>query len=568
MVVRRRVNRLRLGPVVGHTDDVSTRIWIRVFDDPSLYSLRLQGFGVVPFVSTEAAQGFLEFRTAIATARGLRPDFRYRYQVLRSGRRVPGADGVVRTMPQPGSLADLLFATISCNRQSSLGDWNALAEFVENSKPRFLLLSGDQVYLDDDSPNLFDLHLESKPELRRQAIAERYQQNWSRQPVRRVLSRVPTYMLWDDHEIRDGWGSSAGDSRTLVERFPAGRGIFTKFNAFFDDARDVYWHFQRCRAPLPGDVPDPGIPNYISAPPLAGERRAMPYAFRCGRMVVLLVDSRGDRDLWRKQFPSLGAEQWTFIDAVKSGLAADVEQFVLVTAAPIASLDPEGQSQTLVGGRTDDIELFKRGDLEGLLSLPGDDDVGALAQAAVGSNLSAITGRQFNIGPFKQSKIYDARDQWGHPLNRDEQLRLIRTVGEARTANRANSNPREVLFVSGDIHAGALFEITSTKPRYRALSLTSSGISNITNRTFLLSILVDEDFRVGPGIRSRLLDLVTEFNFGVVFVQPTGGAARTVPVIAHEGNSFAWGVELTPLLDGRILRPGGLLSGLSPLPGT
>jgi hypothetical protein len=551
---RRRVNRLRLGPIVGHTDDTSTRVWIRVFDDPRRYTLRIQGAGVVPFKSTEAVP---EFRTGLATARGLRPDFSYRYQVLRNGRLVTGAAGRFRTMPQPGSLADLLFVAVSCNRQFFDGDWTALGEFIESSKPRFLLLTGDQIYLDDDKPNLFKEHLESRPAVRRDAIAQRYQENWGRDPVRRVLARIPTYMMWDDHEIRDGWGSSPGDSETMVERFPRGAEIFAKFNAFFYDARDVYWHFQRCRAPLPIDSSDPAIPNYIGDAPPAGQKRAMPYAFRCGRMVVLLVDPRGDRDAFRKELPTLGAEQWAFIDTVTGALAADVEQLVLVTAAPIASLDPKGQSQTLVGSRTDDVAHFKRGDLEGLLNLPGDEDFGALAQAAVGSNLSAITGRRFNIGPFKQSKILDARDQWGHKLNRDEQLRLIRTVGEARTSNRTNSNPRSVLFLSGDVHVGAIYEITSAKPRYRALSLTSSGISNFTDSSFLLSIVLDENFEVGPGVRSRLLEFVTEFNFGVVYVQPTGAAARTVPVIAHKGNSFAWGLDFTPLLDGSLLKPPG-----------
>ncbi len=159
---------MRLGPIVGHTDDTSTRVWIRVFDDPGRYTLRILGAGVVPFESTETAQGVLEFRTAIATARGLRPDFRYRYQVLRNGRLVSGASGRFRTMPQPGSLADLLFVVVSCNRQSTDGDWAALAEFIENSSPRFLLLAGDQVYLDDDEPNLFKEHLDSRPAVRRE----------------------------------------------------------------------------------------------------------------------------------------------------------------------------------------------------------------------------------------------------------------------------------------------------------------------------------------------------------------------------------------------------------------
>ena len=68
---RGRVNRLRLGPVVGHTDDASTRVWIQVVDDPARYALRVEGAGIFPFQSTEG--GVLEFRTAIAVAAGPPP---------------------------------------------------------------------------------------------------------------------------------------------------------------------------------------------------------------------------------------------------------------------------------------------------------------------------------------------------------------------------------------------------------------------------------------------------------------------------------------------------------------
>src|SRR6266542_6675788 len=103
---RRALNRLKLGPIVGHTSDTSTRVWIQVFDDPADYALRVHGGGIFPFESTEG--GLLEFRTGLAVAEGLRPDWRYRYNVLRRGRSVAGARGTFRTMPVPGSMASLL----------------------------------------------------------------------------------------------------------------------------------------------------------------------------------------------------------------------------------------------------------------------------------------------------------------------------------------------------------------------------------------------------------------------------------------------------------------------------
>ena len=166
-------------------------------------------------------------------------------------------------------------------------------------------------------------------------------------------------MMWDDHDIRDGWGSRASDSLTLALKYRRGQAIFAKNNAYFEDARDVYWHFQGCHNPMP--TGDPSLPNYISGPPPAGQRRAMPFVFRCGRLVVLVLDARGDRDVFRKDYPILGAEQWTFIDKVFANLAEDVEALAVMTPTPIASMDPNGQTQKLLGDRTDDVVAFSRG---------------------------------------------------------------------------------------------------------------------------------------------------------------------------------------------------------------
>ena len=88
---------IELGPVVGHTDHQSTRIWIKVFDDPRNYTLRVAGVGTFQFVSTEGQPPF-EFRTAVAVATGLRPDLTYRYGVQRLGRFLGNGRGKVRAM--------------------------------------------------------------------------------------------------------------------------------------------------------------------------------------------------------------------------------------------------------------------------------------------------------------------------------------------------------------------------------------------------------------------------------------------------------------------------------------
>jgi hypothetical protein len=555
MPSRRKPRHLRLGPVVGHTDDTSTRIWIQVSDNPALYQLRVDGVGLFDFESTEV--GAVEFGTAIAKVTGLKPDLRYRYRVVRAGRFVAGANGSVRTMPPTASMTNLLFCAISCNGAEVVGAWERFAEFVERSQPSFVLMMGDQIYMDEDRPDIFEEHFNSDSTARRKAMAEKYRFNWSRDVVRRVLANVPTYMIWDDHDIRDGWGSLASDSPTMAAKFSRGAEIFRKSNAFFEDARDVYWHFQGCRNPLPGDhhdplIPsqlDPAFPNYISGPTPHGQRLGAPFVFRCGRLMVMMLDSRGERDVFRKDFPILGARQWTFIDEVLSRLPADVDALAVVTATPVASQDPDGATQRLMGGRTDDVEAFKRGDENELFHPRSTKDPADVIKSIFSAKIARFTGSNPNLGDFQISNLDEARDQWSHRFARAEQQDILKKAFAARFTNRNAASGRGLVFLSGDIHIGCIFNVTAMRPRRaRAVSLTSSGISQIDDTQPLVGTFVDEGFNLSPGIHSSLVDVVNKFNFGVVQVQPTGSGAEINAVLAHEGNAFAFGLDIKDLI--------------------
>ena len=554
MASRRGARDLQLGPFVGHTDATSTRLWIQVGDDPSKYAARVEGVDLFPFVSTEA--GANEFGTAIARVGGLQPDRRYRFRIVRAGRFLPGRSGSVRTMPPPASMTPVQFCVVSCNGAQEPGAWEQLAKFVEASQPSFLVMMGDQIYMDEDELDVFRVHLDSDTATRRRAMADKYRHNWSRDVVRRVLSQEPTYMLWDDHDIRDDWGSLASDSPTLAARYPRGEAMHRKCTAYFEDARDLYWHFQGCRNPRPGDYadplvpgqPDPALTNFIDGPVPRGQRVGMPFVFRCGRAVILMVDARGERDVFRERHPILGTRQWNFIDDVFARMPGDVDALAVVTATPIASQDPDGQTQRLMGSRTDDIEAFKRGDEAGVLHPESTADKSELAKAMVSAKIARLTGVQANLGNFKVSNIDEARDQWSHRFARGEQQALLKKAFAARSSGRSPGAPRGLVFLSGDIHIGCTFDITSMRPPAKAVSMTSSGISQIDATQPLVGTFVDEEFTLGSGLRSTLRDVVNRFNFGVVLVQPTGDGAEIQAVLAHEGNGFAVGLDVKDLL--------------------
>ena len=545
---RRALNRLKLGPIVGHTDDTTSKIWIQVFDNPSDYKLRVAGAGVFDFVSTEPAG--LEFHTCIARAVGLRSDWKYTYSILRRGRRVVGGKGSFRTMPDPDSVAPILFCAVSCSTLATDGVWPQMAKFIKESQPSFLLMMGDQVYIDEDDPNIFKLHYDSHSATRRAALAEKYRLSWSRKVIQQTFANIPTYMVWDDHEIRDGFGSLACDSPTLLAQFPRGAKMFARSDAYFQDCRDVYWHFQGCHNPLQGETPEPSLPNYIKDPPAGGPRRAMPFVFRCGRVLILMTESRTGRDVFRDDLPILGAEQWQFINKVFANLPSEIETLVVATPTPIASIDPHGQVMKLMGDRTDDVEAFKRGDEKNVLDPHSSEDLGDLALAIAGHELTNLTGTPVNLGAFKVSNLDEARDQWSHKFARPEQELLLRKAAQARFANRNGSRGRELIFLSGDIHVGCIFDITILNPPYKIVSLTSSGISakQEVKADLFVGTFVDEDFKVAGGIRSVLREIVPDFNFGIVQVLQTGGRAEVNALLAHEGNSFAAGFDISKLI--------------------
>jgi hypothetical protein len=274
----------------------------------------------------------------------------------------------------------------------------------------------------------------------------------------------------------------------------------------------------------------------------------MPFVFRCGRLVVMVLDQRGDRDVFRPELPILGARQWQFVEEVVASLGPDVDALAVVTGTPIASMDPDGQVMNLLGDRTDDVVAFRKGDEQESLHPKSSSDAKDLPVAIVNVHLSRVLGTPLNLGRYMVSKLDEARDQWSHKLARPEQLALLRKAGEARKRNTIPGAARELVFLSGDIHVGAIYELSSMLPPFKAKSVTSSGISANEEQAMILGTFLDEGFSVGGGIRSTMVDVVNDFNFGIVQVIPKGTGAQVEAALAHEGASWAFGVDLAALV--------------------
>ncbi len=114
--------------------------------------------------------------------------------------------------------------------------WHRLADEHRRTPLALMLHGGDQLYADDIveahpavSAWARDPHAHARAPIPPQAIEaatafllSRYAQVFARPAYAALASRVPSLMMWDDHDIIDGWGSHA----PAVQDSPIGQAIF------------------------------------------------------------------------------------------------------------------------------------------------------------------------------------------------------------------------------------------------------------------------------------------------------------------------------------------------------
>ena len=169
---------------------------------------------------------------AIVAVRGLSPGVAVPYSVTLDGGCVWPLEGsamAAQSLLRPHAAGSALrIAFGSCRAAGPLDDcsgasmrctrWpNACVRAPPDSWPDLLALVGDQVYADD---NL-------SPETKRYIARHRgpdegaghevanvdeytylYAESWSPEPIRWLLSTLPSVMIFDDHDIRDDWNTS------------------------------------------------------------------------------------------------------------------------------------------------------------------------------------------------------------------------------------------------------------------------------------------------------------------------------------------------------------------------
>ena len=205
--------------------------------------------------------------------------------------------------------------------------WRHLAGRHAAAPFHLLLQGGDQLYADTIWEEVPELHawqhqLEADRRvapftdaMRRHVTAyyhARYVELWSQPDLVPLLASIPSLMMWDDHDIFDGWGSyDTGDQDSPV------------YQGIYRIARACFALFQLAA-------------RADELPPGFGDRRGghFGYAYRVGDVGIVVPDMRSDRTPTQVMNPANHAWFGRTLDGL-----ADCRQVMVMTSVPLLHAD-------------------------------------------------------------------------------------------------------------------------------------------------------------------------------------------------------------------------------------
>ena len=290
-----------------------------------------------------------------------------------------------------------------------------------------------------------------------------YRGYWGFPSVQEVFDSFPTYMIWDDHEIGDGWGShylhEEGEGDGVRRMLPSldekglthaeGRELAERM---FRVARRAYEEYEHSHNPPAG----------------AG---VLDYSFHRGGCAYYVLDGRGQRDISRESFRILGRDQFDRFADWTQGLDPEETAFLfVVSAVPV---------------------------LHTRAGLVNADERWLIDQAGLGDDL---------------------RDSWEHELHDVERGALLDVLF------RAAARGVRVCVLSGDVHVSAVFSIEDDEG-HRIYQLTSSAITYGIPRplSWVLRAGAADDGETAEGHRFERLALYADSSYALISVDPGTG---------------------------------------------
>ncbi len=287
-----KVHPLEVGPIIGHTTRSTVRLWgrgdrhgrdtpRRVFGVAQLkhpgktvpdcrFFKMLPSFdftGIVEFPGLKAGKSY-QYRMGYVLAE-MEPD-----EIHAANLDLDWGDTAwIDFQSAPGATGNTSFAFGSCRYLSRFGlfdnrgdkTFRAVLENTQKNPIDCMLMLGDQIYGDD-------LNFIA-PSTRRSQFLKKYRRAFRQDHLRKLMSTVPTYMVLDDHEIRDNW------SRDMMQDSAENRDIY-------EAAMGAYHSYQV--------VHGPAFQFSKNKREDLTPRRYW-YAFDCGRSSFFVLDTRTER---------------------------------------------------------------------------------------------------------------------------------------------------------------------------------------------------------------------------------------------------------------------------------
>lgn len=349
------------------------------------------------------------------------------------------------------------------------------AKSYPNGAQRFHLLcmGGDQIYLDSmwfELPELanwvslsrdeqlkFQVNAGLRSKIRNHVFGL-YQQRWAAPANRRAapvglgasvaFAHIPTVMMWDDHDIFDGWGSYSKEMQAC-----------SMFRTLFEAAREAFWVWQLqhrlCDLPaLDSSFSEPQAEPLLGpiawrerlqqdalALPLLDQQPGFSYAHRLAGVELLVPDLRSERS--RTQI--LGESSWTALTSRLNQVDRTLRPRHLLVLSSVPVLHPKLETT------------------ETLLDHFGGENV-------INSNAD------------------DLNDHWSHDRHQGERKRLIRNL-----MDYSQNQGIRVSFVSGDVHVAAWATVEPTHggpTECRLHQLTSSAVVHPAPQGFLENLFI------------------------------------------------------------------------------
>lgn len=350
---------LLVGPMLRYIGAREATVWVEVDGACEVEVLGRQ-------VHTFSLHGH---HYALVVLRDLEPGAAYPYEVTLDGRRCWPPAGqppsVIRTVTPDGAV-EVVFG--SCRRAapdeppwSKSVDDDALGlgrdalvllarRLMDGGGPvpDVLIMGGDQVYSDLPSPATLEF-IRSRRSIIGEHDAETidfaeyafsYRETWEDPALRWMLSTVPTAMIFDDHDVHNGWNSS----QEWVEEMAAEPGWPDRITT----GLAAYWVYQHLGNLSPDALAEDEVWQAISAGGdveaalhamatraaglSPGDAIRWSYRWDLGPVRLVVVDSRSARILAQGQRDMLPPSEW---DWVEDQLTGGPVHLLVATSVPV-----------------------------------------------------------------------------------------------------------------------------------------------------------------------------------------------------------------------------------------